>query len=55
VTGLAVALEPPFSHAYVSRVEGGTLKPSARYRAAVSALLGVPERLIFEATDGEAA
>jgi hypothetical protein len=48
VTGLAAALEPPFSHAYVSRVEGGTLKPSARYRAAVSRLLSIPEELIFE-------
>ncbi len=46
VTGLAAAAE--FSRTYVSRVEGGTLKPSARYRAAVSAALGVPEDLIFD-------
>jgi DNA-binding XRE family transcriptional regulator len=46
VTELAAAIG--FSHATVSRIEGGTLKPSARYRAAVSRLLGVPEELIFE-------
>jgi transcriptional regulator with XRE-family HTH domain len=46
VTGLATGIN--FSHAYVSRVEGGTLKPSARYREAVSEFLGVPQELIFE-------
>lgn len=46
VTGLATAIG--FSHAAVSRVEGGTLRPSARYRAAVSRVLGIPEELIFE-------
>lgn len=45
MTGLARALG--FSHAYVSYVEGGSRKPSARYRKAVSELLGVPESLIF--------
>jgi DNA-binding XRE family transcriptional regulator len=45
VTGLARALG--FSHAYVSRVEGGQLQPSARYREALARLLRVPEDLIF--------
>ncbi len=46
VTGLATAIG--FSHAYVSRVEGGTLRPSVRYRAAVSKALGIPEELLFD-------
>jgi len=46
VGGLAAALG--FSAAYVSMVEGGARKPSARYRAAVSRLLGVPGELIFD-------
>jgi ribosome-binding protein aMBF1 (putative translation factor) len=36
-----------FSHAYVSRVEAGHLRPSARYRQAVAAVLGVPEGVVF--------
>jgi transcriptional regulator with XRE-family HTH domain len=47
VTSLARALG--FSHPYVSRVEAGLQKPSARYCAAVSELLGVPVELIFPA------
>jgi transcriptional regulator with XRE-family HTH domain len=43
------------STTYVSLVEGGLEKPSPRYRKAVSKILGVPEELIFETTDGEAA
>ena len=45
VTGLARALG--FSHAYVSRVEGGQVPPSPRYRRAVSKLLKVPEEFLF--------
>lgn len=44
-TGLARALG--FDHAYVSRVEGGQVRPSARYRRAYTDLLGVPEHLVF--------
>lgn len=36
-----------FSHTYVSLVEAGRLRPSARYRAAVARALGVPPELIF--------
>lgn len=36
-----------FSHAYVSRVEGGDLRPSPRYRVAVAGVLRVPEDVIF--------
>jgi transcriptional regulator with XRE-family HTH domain len=45
VTGLGRALG--YSHTYVSRVEGGQVKPSPRYRRAVARLLKVPEELIF--------
>jgi transcriptional regulator with XRE-family HTH domain len=45
VTGLAEALE--VSHAYVSQVEGGLTKPSARYRKAFCDLLGIAEELVF--------
>lgn len=45
VTGLARAIE--FDHAYVSRVEGLQVKPSARYRRAVAEVLGVAEQLLF--------
>ena len=46
VVELAVAAG--FSHAYVSRVEAGELRPSPRYRAAISKVLRVPEDLIFD-------
>jgi transcriptional regulator with XRE-family HTH domain len=46
VTELARAID--FSHAYVSRVEGGDLRPSARYRAAVAKALRVPEDVVFD-------
>jgi transcriptional regulator with XRE-family HTH domain len=42
-----------FDHAVVSRVEGGQTRPSARYRAAVSEILGLPEVFIFEETRGQ--
>jgi transcriptional regulator with XRE-family HTH domain len=45
VTGLAEKVG--FSHPYVSRVEAGDLRPSARYRAAVADVLGLPEAAIF--------
>jgi transcriptional regulator with XRE-family HTH domain len=45
VTGLAEAVG--YSHAYVSQVEGGQTAPSAKYRGAVTGLLGVPEALMF--------
>lgn len=35
-------------HSYVSLVEGGLEKPSPRYRKAASAILGVPQDLIFD-------
>jgi transcriptional regulator with XRE-family HTH domain len=49
VTGLAEAVG--YSHAYVSQVEGGQTTPSPKYRAAVVALLGVPEKLLFPGGD----
>jgi excisionase family DNA binding protein len=45
VTGLA--RKTGFSHAYVSMVESRQVRPSARYRAAATKALGVPESLIF--------
>ena len=47
VTALARAVG--VTHAYVSQVEHGVAKPSARYRAAASRVLDVPEELLFEA------
>ena len=44
-TGLARAIG--FEHAYVSRVEGRQIRPSARYRRAVAGVLGVAEQLLF--------
>ncbi len=38
-----------YSHTYVSQVEAGRLRPSAKYRAAVSDVLHVPEQVIFGA------
>lgn len=35
------------SHCLVSRIEGGQVCPSTRYRKICSELLGVPERFIF--------
>jgi transcriptional regulator with XRE-family HTH domain len=46
VTRLAQAIG--YSHSYVSLVEGGLEKPSPRYREAVSAVLAVPQDLIFD-------
>jgi transcriptional regulator with XRE-family HTH domain len=45
VTELADRVE--FSHAYVSMVEGGTRKPSPRYRRKVAECLEIPEARIF--------
>jgi transcriptional regulator with XRE-family HTH domain len=45
VTGMAEATG--FSHALISMIEAGTVKPSARYRAAACRVLGVPERVLF--------
>lgn len=36
-----------YSHTMVSLIEGGRLKPSKRYRAAVSRALKVPEHLLW--------
>ena len=36
-----------FSHSYVSLVEAGRLRPSARYRSAVAKVLRVPEAVVF--------
>jgi transcriptional regulator with XRE-family HTH domain len=47
-----LAQEIGVSHSYVSLVEGGLEKPSPRYRETVSAVLCVPQDLIF---DGEEA
>jgi transcriptional regulator with XRE-family HTH domain len=46
---VALAQAVSYSHTYVSLVEAGRLKPSAKYRAAVSAALHVPEEVIFGA------
>ncbi len=45
VTELAEAVG--YSHAYVSQVEGGHTRPSAKYRAVVVRFLGVPEFVLF--------
>lgn len=37
-----------YSHAYVSQVEGCTITPSARYRAAVATEFDVPAAIIFD-------
>lgn len=39
-----------FSHGYVSMVEGGQVRPSARYRAAAARVLSVPESALFPET-----
>jgi transcriptional regulator with XRE-family HTH domain len=36
-----------FSHGYVSMVEGGQVRPSARYRSAAASALEVPESILF--------
>lgn len=46
VTGVAERV--PCSHAYVSRIEGGLIPASARYRKAVAKLFGVSEALLFD-------
>jgi transcriptional regulator with XRE-family HTH domain len=45
VTGLAEAVG--YSHAYVSQVEGGQTRPSAKYTEAVVRVLGVPKFFLF--------
>jgi transcriptional regulator with XRE-family HTH domain len=35
------------SHAYVSQIETGRARASAKYRAAAAAALGVPENVLF--------
>jgi transcriptional regulator with XRE-family HTH domain len=40
-----------FSHGYVSMVESGKIRPSARYRAAAAKALDVPESILFPGTD----
>jgi transcriptional regulator with XRE-family HTH domain len=45
ITELAAAIDR--SRPYVSRVEGGYIKPSAAYRRDVARVLEVDERLIF--------
>jgi transcriptional regulator with XRE-family HTH domain len=47
-----LAREIGFSHAYVSRVEGGNLRPSARYRKAVTQALRIPIQIGGGWTDG---
>jgi transcriptional regulator with XRE-family HTH domain len=49
----ALASEIGYSHTYVSRVEGGQIPASARYRKAVSKALRVPEAMIFGLPAGE--
>lgn len=36
-----------FSHAYVSQIETGRLRPSSRYRSAAAIALGVPEAVLW--------
>lgn len=53
--GLSVtdmARETGFSHGYVSMVEGGQERGSARYRAAATRVLGVPEGMVFPEPPG---
>jgi transcriptional regulator with XRE-family HTH domain len=41
-----------YSHGYISMVESGKVRPSARYRAAAAKVLGLPESAVFpEASD----
>jgi transcriptional regulator with XRE-family HTH domain len=47
-TVTALARAASYSHPYVSRVESRDIPASAKYRLAVSGLLGVPEDLIFD-------
>jgi transcriptional regulator with XRE-family HTH domain len=45
VTGLADRMG--YSHGYISMVEAGHSRPSARYRRAAALALGVPEMVLF--------
>ena len=50
-TGLgvtAMAKRAGFSHGYVSQIEGGITRPSARYRRAAARVLAVPEAVLFD-------
>jgi transcriptional regulator with XRE-family HTH domain len=47
LTQAELAARAGYARAYVSRVEIGDAKPSARYRAAIAKALHVPEALIF--------
>jgi predicted transcriptional regulator len=46
-----LARQTGYSHAYVSRVEGGHLRPSRRYKREVSRVLRLPEPIIFGAEE----
>ena len=48
LTLTALAAQIGVSRAYASRVEGGLIPASRRYRRAFGRLLGVSERLIFD-------
>ena len=43
-----LAAEVTVSHAYVSQIEGGQIPASPAYRRRVGALLGVPEKVLFD-------
>jgi transcriptional regulator with XRE-family HTH domain len=47
LTQAELASRAGYSRAYLSRVEIGDAKPSARYRAAIARVLRVPQELIF--------
>jgi transcriptional regulator with XRE-family HTH domain len=47
LTQAELASRAGYARSYISRVEGGDAKPSARYRAAIARELRVPEDLIF--------
>lgn len=47
---VALARAAGFSHAYVSRIEGGLIPASARYQTKVEALLEVPKSWLFDST-----
>ncbi len=54
-TGSWLARRCGKSPAYVSRVIAGTRRPSPDFRCRASEALGVPETLLFPATESEAA
>jgi len=55
LTITALAERSGYSRPYVSLVEGGLQKPSARYRATIAKALDVPEELIFGQSANETA